>query len=567
LKKVILFVLLAIVSNFLEAQTVSISGVASLVNESDHAGIEVEFTRTAPAPVVKVFTTNSAGEFDGALQAGIYNVVYRKAGYFSKYMYDVQCFASPSLTSQVLHFRETQIHIPDIFGSIQQAIDDANTGDTIVVHPGVYEENIDFKGKSLVLTSLFMFSQDTADISATILDGKHEKSVIVCGSGENEKTRITGLTIQHGLAEGGYPDWFGGGIRISDSSPTLDYLIIKDNHASIGGGGIYLHHSSSKITNVVVMGNTTDNDGGGIRITSSFVAIKNAIIANNLATSRGGGIACTLFDYIGRAEIINCTIVNNSVIEKSPDNQFSGGAGVKAYGHNLEVKNSIVAFNVGDYGISYYNFNGSENYPYISYSLFHSNANGDFYECNTLCGPVVTQNINGTPVDAFFNVYQNPGFKKGDSRYSLYTSSAAVDAGYNDFVDLTTDIQLAPRIQNNKGLEESYVNIGATESVSDGTIDDDHGEVTDVKDEIPVSIYSVYPNPMKGQLTVENNELSSRFNFSLVNVSGNVMTVGKNSTKHTVSVDHLPSGIYFVIIQPTSPSEKQKVYRVVKTVH
>ena len=60
-----------------------------------------------------------------------------------------------------------------------------------------------------------------------------------------------------------------------------------------------------------------------------------------------------------------------------PNNQFNGGAGIKAYGHNLRLKNSIVAANRGDYGISYYQFSGSDSYPFISYSLFWENQYGN----------------------------------------------------------------------------------------------------------------------------------------------------------------------------------------------
>jgi hypothetical protein len=444
-----------------------ISGIATLSGSADHSGIEVEVSRIAPAPLVQIFTTNASGHYFGTVPVGLYNITYQKNGYFSNFVLNVNCFETPTLPAQVLHARSTRIHVPAVFTLIQDAIDNANHGDTIILAPGVYQENIDMKGKRITLTSQFIFSRDTSYITSTIIDGKNEKTVIACDSYEDRQTIITGLTIRNGRAIGESPHNMGGGIRCNVSSPTLTHLVIENNYADYGGGGIYLHLSQSQISFVKITGNSARVDGGGMRITSSDVTVNNAIIANNSAGERGGGIACTHFNYVGTAEIINSTIVNNSVVATSgPNSQFSGGAGIKAYGHNLIVKNSIVASNRGDYGISYYNTSGSDVYPFISHSLFWENQSGNFYDCNPLCGPAITQNINGTPVDAFFNVFGNPNFKASTTNYSLQSISPAVDAGYNEFADVETDIYLSSRIQNNNQLNEARVNIGATEAVA-----------------------------------------------------------------------------------------------------
>ncbi len=56
------------------------------------------------------------------------------------------------------------------FLTIGQAITTAANGDTIVVNPGTYRETIDLAGKNVVITSTFMFNQDTNLIATTKLD-------------------------------------------------------------------------------------------------------------------------------------------------------------------------------------------------------------------------------------------------------------------------------------------------------------------------------------------------------------------------------------------------------------
>ncbi|MEA3286786.1 MAG: FG-GAP-like repeat-containing protein, partial [Candidatus Marinimicrobia bacterium] len=64
------------------------------------------------------------------------------------------------------------------FTLIQDAIDASSDGDTVLVYPGTYVENINFNGHNIVVGSLFLTTQDTSYISSTIIDGNQAGSVV-----------------------------------------------------------------------------------------------------------------------------------------------------------------------------------------------------------------------------------------------------------------------------------------------------------------------------------------------------------------------------------------------------
>ena len=65
------------------------------------------------------------------------------------------------------------IHVPGDYKTIQDAIDAAKNGDTILVAPEIYRENIDFLGKAITLRSDADGDPQTHDIlpEKTIIDG------------------------------------------------------------------------------------------------------------------------------------------------------------------------------------------------------------------------------------------------------------------------------------------------------------------------------------------------------------------------------------------------------------
>src|SRR5215471_3618344 len=73
----------------------------------------------------------------------------------------------------------TTIHVPKDRPTIQAGINAANTGDTVLVAPGKYIENINFDGKAITVTS-------SGGPDVTIIDGAQTSSVVTFSSGETQ---------------------------------------------------------------------------------------------------------------------------------------------------------------------------------------------------------------------------------------------------------------------------------------------------------------------------------------------------------------------------------------------
>jgi len=236
------------------------------------------------------------------------------------------------------------IRVPQDQPTIQAGINAAAAGDTVIVAPGTYLENLNFSGKATTVIS----AQGPA---ATIIDGSSHGPVVTFSSGEGPTAVLSGFTMQHGSASFGPYD--GGGISIRNSSPTISGNWIMNNVAADGGGGI-----SSSFGSPVIRGNTISNNaqtagysggtgGGGVNITGSSSAqiIGNTIANNSWNTADGGGVS--LF-AAGNPVIENNIIRGNSaygkgggialqnqsdasIIQNIVDNNKAGAAGGGIY--------------------------------------------------------------------------------------------------------------------------------------------------------------------------------------------------------------------------------------------
>lgn len=227
---------------------------------------------------------------------------------------------------------------------IQSGIEKAANGDTLIVAQGTYVENVNFKGKSVVLRSTN--PTDWTVVKRTIIDGNQAGSVVTFAGTENETCILSGFTIQNGSGtwtEGfpGYESFAGGGI-FGGVMGTRTHATIQNNlitgNSSEDAAGIF--RSDGLIQNNLIVANSAGTTGehwhgGGIEACNGVVqnnviagniagcggalsfcnaVFRNNIVVGNHSSGHGGGLAhlgTSPFAPLG-GSITNCIIWGNS---------------------------------------------------------------------------------------------------------------------------------------------------------------------------------------------------------------------------------------------------------------
>ena len=183
------------------------------------------------------------------------------------------------------------IDVPGDQPTIQAAIGVAVAGDVILVQPGVYQEQIDFLGKAIVIKS-------DGGPEVTTIDGMGMGTVVKAVSGETPKSVLSGFRVRNG------DDVTGGGVRIIDSSPAIVNCYIINSNATFGGG-VYAQGGDPQLLECRIANNTASN-GAGLFATGNATAVECHFI-ENIASFTGGGIQVEN----GNLELSNSLIQNN----------------------------------------------------------------------------------------------------------------------------------------------------------------------------------------------------------------------------------------------------------------
>lgn len=226
------------------------------------------------------------------------------------------------------------IHVPVDYATIQEAIDAAVNGDTILVAPGTYVENINFKGKKITVAS-------ESGPEVTTIDGGNppdpkKASVVTFRNNEGLDSVLDGFTITNGNGTYIPLHYRGGGILCKESSPTIVNNIIVANYPNAYnaiGGGIYCGDSTAFIAYNLIQRNTA----GGITISSCPSPLLR-IEHNSICMNEDGGITSS-----GNS---SPNIMHNSIYE----NTNTYGGGICIYGSSPVIAYNAIYKNVASNG-------------------------------------------------------------------------------------------------------------------------------------------------------------------------------------------------------------------------
>jgi len=209
------------------------------------------------------------------------------------------------------------LRVPIDVDSFQTAIDRSIDGDIIRLEPGIYNEQVDLKGKNITLTGSDPCNAET--ISATIINGEENGSTVTFAGSENANAQLIGFTIT-----GGYTNGHGGGVCGNGAAAQIRKCVIHNNYSAQNGGAI--HNIDGVIYDCVIIRNTADVTGGGLADCDAVVT--NCVVTQNTA-SLGGGI----YNTSSLSLIVNCTITGNYA---------DYGGGLYSHSGSASVTNTIL---------------------------------------------------------------------------------------------------------------------------------------------------------------------------------------------------------------------------------
>jgi hypothetical protein len=179
------------------------------------------------------------------------------------------------------------------FRTIQKGIGAASDGDTVLVAPGIYHENIDFLGKAVVLRS-------EMGATETKIDGIGIGDVVI---------GATGSTIQGFTITGSGDDWYDSGINADRATMIISENIITRNWLGI----VTANYHTPLIQNNLIYKNT--HHGISPQYYAAPIIVNNTIVLNGehgIFSASGKGVVSNniIFSNIGFG--ISCTMASSS---------------------------------------------------------------------------------------------------------------------------------------------------------------------------------------------------------------------------------------------------------------
>ncbi|MCP4634812.1 MAG: T9SS type A sorting domain-containing protein [candidate division Zixibacteria bacterium] len=417
----------------------------------------------------------------------------------------------------------TVYYIPDDFNTVQEGIDATIDGDTVLVYSGIWDDSINFNGKSILISSingpyfteLYWVYFSGSEDSLAILQGFKLKRILFPQAGGSPKIIANEISYNYdGIT-----------IYAENSSPIFLENIIRDNLGSWDPDMTIYAGSGSIFRGNILLNNRVMADVdmftlcGGI-YGYSVVVSYNLFVRNRATPGWAGAL------YLNGV----VEVENNTITLSESGSELGGGWTVCLSARNESIiRNNIIYGSIYSGGLG---FDGNLDSITCGYNLFFENDRGD-------------HNANYLPQEG--DLFEDPLFVDPENRdYYLQEDSPCIDAG-------DPDSPLDP--------DSTRADIGCYY----------YHHITDVfepdSSNSPHKFYleQNYPNPFNGQ-TIISYYLSkdSEVELNIINMRGELVakpvnshqTVGNHSLiwqGNLTDGTSVATGIYFYELKVSNP--------------
>lgn len=248
----------------------------------------------------------------------------------------------PGETRQVALNTQASNEDGTVMGDFETVVKNAKAGQEIILQEDYTGRLTIFDWIRLNLSKKTVTGTITVDLSGKKADGSRGTVEIVNGTitcGTESGVKITGSTLSGNSATAQ-----GGGISVSASGSTdvtLSGNTILENTAGQDGGGIYLSRPEQSETapDTTICGNTiqknSGKNGGGIKLDNTSATLENNTILENTAQNAGGGLRADT-----RSAAVTCTLRNNTIA----NNTAVTGGGISSGSSSLIYKNEYTGY-------------------------------------------------------------------------------------------------------------------------------------------------------------------------------------------------------------------------------
>ncbi len=459
--------------------------------------------------------------------------------------------------------------------SIQDAVDVAESGDTIQINDGFYNSGglNNTNGASRISTSKAITIKSVNGAEYTVIAGaadtnKFGKASVRCVSISGNAS-ISGLTLTGGYGSSG------GGVLCASTNNIVSSCIITNNSVAESGGGM----CNGTLNNSFVYDNEATLNGGGL----DHVDANNCIISNNIAEYDGGGVSYGT--------------VNDSVITKNSSHRYGGGMVAGTANRSVVANNFATSFGGGTYVVTANNcliksntslakgggMRGGSADNCVVYGNNSSDDGGGIYGLTSVKNSIITGNtgpyhknistcssvtyscstaddLTGAGVGCITN---NPLFIADGTDFHLQSNSPCIDAG--SVTGLANDLDGISRPLDGNADGTATTDIGVYEfsnpssdsdgdSVSDydemvadtdATDNSDYFQVTAVSNGLQTTVY--FESSNKRIYTLQG--CTNLFNAIWHNISDEINKPGDGSTYSMHDTDNISHKYYRVVVE------------------